>query len=346
MAKEQTILDRLNKVFGDSIVWTSDVRKEVEPISTGSISLDASLGIGGIPRGKITVFYGAEGTSKTTLCLSIANNAININKTKVVYIDTENMLDPNYVEKVVGTCDPNLITVAQPQTAEEAFMIAEAAIESGEYGLVVIDSIASLAPAKEQEGDFDEASNFAQASRLLGSFLRRKIWSIRTNNVAMLFTNQVRDTVGAYTKSYSMPGGHAIKHGAASIVFLSKADELKRDKKVIGQNIKFTTKKNKLFHPNIGYQFPLIYGEGVDRYRDMLSFCGNIGVIDRTGAYYRFGDIQLGRGAEEVYEFLGSNPDVVAEIRKASIAKVIGLHSSDANIEDELVDETIDNLDE
>lgn len=311
-------LDRIQDIYGDSVVYTelqeSDSNNELESISTGSLILDISSGVGGVPLGKITTIFGPESVGKSTLSCSVAKNAIQSGH-KVLYIDVENMLDFEYTEKLVGTLDRDKIIVVQPDTSEDSFKIAELGINSKEFGLIIFDSIGALAPIKEKEDDFDDV-NVALVSRQVSKFLRRNAYSIRTNKIAFLFLNQVRDSIGSYMSSYSMPGGHALKHYSSIIILLGKGGDLEFGKEKVGIKVKFTFKKNKLAPPYRAGLFPIMFGIGIDTYQDTLDFSSMVGVVTRSGPYYKFEEEVLGRGAIEAREYLQNNQDTLDKIWK------------------------------
>jgi len=253
-------------------------------------------------------------SGKTTLALSIAKNAIK-GGDNVFYIDVENMLDHSYAERLTEDKNLDHMTIAQPNTAEDAFIIAEKGILSKEFGLILFDSIGALAPNKEKKDEFDDA-NVALVPRLLAKFLRRNAFAIRTNNVAFVFLNQVRDQIGSYVQGYNTPGGHAIKHFASIIIFLSKGKEIKQGENTVGQLIKFVVKKNKLAPPFRSYVMPLFFGVGIDFYRDFITFSEMVGIILRAGAYYKFGDIVLGQGMVKSIEFLKEHQEVLDKIKE------------------------------
>lgn len=314
--KDTDFFTRLVDEYGDQVVFTDSAEeiKDITVISTGSISLNASLGIGGIPKGKISILYGPESSGKTGLALCTAKQAIDSGG-KVLYIDVENMLDLFYAKHLVGTLDKEKFIIVQPNTAEDAFTIAETGINSGNFDLIVFDSIGSLAPEKEKEDDFTDA-NVALVPRLLSKFLRRNAYSIRTKKIAFVFINQVRDTIGSYVSSYSTPGGHALRHYASIIVMLSKIEEIKAADVPIGIVIKFTVKKNKLAPPYRSFTFPFLFDSGIDTLRDLLKFGETIGHIQKAGPYYKFGDMTLGRGMVESIEFLKASPETLDKILK------------------------------
>lgn len=310
---------KIEKKFGDSVFTNKDFVAGVIP--TGSLSLDVSLGIGGIPKGRFTTIYGGFSSGKTTLCLQLAKNAIELGNS-VLYIDAEQTLDLSYAEAVIGDFSESMLIVT-PETAEEALTIAEygiggddkLGINPGEFGLIIVDSLAALAPEKEKEKELTD-SNVALVSRLLSAFFRRNADGVRRNNVAMVLTNQVRDNIGSYYGGYNLPGGHALKHYSSIILFLSAGEKIEQNKEAIGVVTKFTVKKNKLAPPFRQYYLPIMFGKGVDVYRDIVDFASTMGVIDKKGSYFVYEDDNLGQGMNKASDFLKEHPETLDKIRK------------------------------
>jgi recombination protein RecA len=293
--QDEDFIKRMVNKYGKSLMITDFSLPE--GISTDSISLDASIGVGGIPRSKFTEIYGPEGVAKTTIALHTARNAL-LKGYKVLYIDVENLLDITYAHAIIGGENKDFV-VMQPDMAEDAFDIAEQGIESGNFQLIIFDSIGGLAPKKEKEDEFEDA-NVALVPRLMSKFIRRNETSVRVNNVAFLFINQVRDNVGSYTQGYSTPGGHALKHIATVIIQLNKGTPIKIGDDQIGAMVSFTTKKNKLAPPFRSFTIPIIYGKGIDRIRDLVMFGESVGILSKAGPYIKYGDQNLGRGMNDV----------------------------------------------
>lgn len=317
MVKDKQFLEEMIKKYGEDILIKEGLP---EGISTSSVSLDASIGCGGIPRSKFTEIYGPEGVAKTTLCLNTAANAIKLGY-KVLYIDVENLLDKNYANHLVGTHSKEVFTILQPDKAEDAFNMAEKGIMSGEYALIIFDSIGALAPEKEKEDEFEDM-NVALVSRLMSKFIRRNEYLVRINNIAFVFLNQVRANVGSYTQGYTTPGGHALKHISTVIIQLGKGTPIKKGDDQIGTMVTFTTKKNKLAPPFRSYSIPIIFGEGVDTYRDLLSFGESIGVLSKAGPYYKYGEITVGRGVVDSITNLKGDQELYLEIRNKILNSV------------------------
>lgn len=309
-------LEELNVSTGDNL---QDNKLEV--IRTGSLSLDISTGIGGIPRGKSTELFGAEATGKTTLALSIANQALK-DGLKVLYIDAENTLFLDRVLSVVTNYDPELFTLMQPYKMEDSLFIAEEGIRSGSFGLVILDSIGSLAPKKVFEDDLDDA-NVALLARLLTTFVQRNAFEIREKKTAFVGINQVRDKIGSYMGGYETPGGHSWKHHCSLRIFLSKLADIKvGDNDPIGITTKFVVRKNKIAPPMRSFTFSIMFDKGVDIERDVVEFGIMLGVIDKRSGYYVFEDKTIGHGMLDACEFLHENQETLDKIINLCYNKV------------------------
>ena len=306
-------LDAILERFGDAMI-VSDTH-EVSAVSTGSMSLDVSTGIGGIPRGRFTEIYGPEGSGKTTLALTAAKNVVECGG-KVLYIDAEVMLSYPAIDVMLGyKFKADDFVLLQPETAEDAFMSIEEALESGGFDLIVVDTVAALEPRAEKEKDFDKAT-MAEISRMLPKFFKRNAAKVRDNNVAILLLNQVRDKVGSYTQGYNSPGGHALKHHTSMIIALTKGDTMKIGDKSIGIMSKFVIKKNKLSAPFRSYFIPIIFGRGIDLYSDAVDFCSMLGVIKKKGSYYKFEDVVLGQGKLAAGDYLKEHKETLDKIQE------------------------------
>jgi len=292
-----TFLDDILEKFGDEVLITDS--SDIIPISTGSISLDASIGIGGIPRGRITEIFGSEGTGKTTMALGMTRYALS-HGNKALYIDAENMLDYKLINMIVGEyIDAEKLVILNPQSAEDAFEMAEVGIKSGEFALVVLDSIGALAPQKEKDDDFAKA-NVALTARLVTKFLRRISYEVKNTNTALVLLNQVRDKIGSFIGGYDTPGGHALKHFTALRIALTRGKKIEvkkgKEKTVVGVEVNFNVRKNKLAPPFRGFHFPIMFGVGIDTPMDYLEYCTMLGIIKKSGAFYKFEGETLGQG--------------------------------------------------
>jgi recombination protein RecA len=338
MRKEfDSFLDEVRKSYDSEVIVTA--KSELDVIPTGITSLDASIGVGGIPRARMTEIYGPEGAGKTTLALGICKHA-NEQGLKVLYIDIENMLDYEYAHTLVGELDTDRFIILQPDTGEDALKLARKGIQSGEFGVVILDSVGAIAPDEEKKKDIED-QQYALVPKLITKFLRMVAYDVRVNNVALVFINQVRDTIGSYVKSYSVPGGHALKHFCSVIVQLKKGEQIKvgsgDDVAIVGINVSFTVVKNKLAAPFRSAVIPLMFGKGVDELRDLVSFADMIGVLQKAGSYYKYGDVVLGRGMVNSIEFLNANKETIDNIKKSC-------YNVTVTDKHELIDEDAENL--
>lgn len=325
MARVKSFSDQMLDKFGDEyakvFIEQGNEDEVITAISTGSAALDVSIGIGGIPKRRYTIIDGPEGSAKTTLAFSIAKQAIK-NGDRVLYVDVENQMSFEYIIELLGdNYIGNQLILTKPENSDDVFNICESAIASKEFGLIVLDSVAALSAPEEQERKFEQG-NMMVIPRDLAKFLRRMSYQVRTNNVAFLFINQVRDAVGSYVKAYSTPGGHALKHYASVIISLTKGEHIEvvkssgKDpkKEAIGIMTKFTIKKNKLAPPFRSFTIPIIFGVGVDTLRDAVTFAEELGVIQKAGAWYRLDGNNIGQGLLKTMEYFNGNKEVLDKV--------------------------------
>lgn len=319
--KETGFLSFLEDKYKEYII-TEDTNDSIQAIHTGSISLDFATGIGGIPIGRFTEIYGAESCGKTTLCLNISKQVVNSGK-KVLYLDMEHGIDYSYVNAVVGELDKENFILVAPDLSDECFDIAEVGIRSGEFTLIVIDSLGNLVSKLERENPF-EKDTMGRISRDLSKFLRRNSHAIRTSNTAFVFINQVRDKIGAYVPSVESPGGHALRHICSLRILLSntgsKNSQITMGETAVGILVNLSIRKNKLAKPFMSAQFPIIWGEGIDSERDLVDFSENLGIIKRAGAYYRYMldgvETNIGQGLPNTIAYLKEHKDVLDKIKE------------------------------
>lgn len=335
--KENTFIEEILDIFGDKVL--DNHTKKISALSTGSLSLDASIGVGGIPRGMITTMYGPEGSGKTTIALNTAKLLANSDK-KVLYIDVENLLNTSLLKAVLGedTKVENIV-ILTPDSAEDAFIMAEKGLESGEFELIVIDSVGAMASRKEKEVEFDK-DTMGQLPRLVARFIKRNVYDIRTSNVSVLILNQVRDNVGSYIKSFKMPGGHQLLHESAVIISLTKGEMLTKGKEIVGIVTKFSIKKNKLAPPFRSFTIPILFGQGIDYYADLLDFAKLLGVVKNKGAYYYFGDTNIGQGKNGARDFLINNEKALDNIVE-TVYNIVNYQSNIDDLLNDLEDEQI-----
>ncbi len=346
--KNLSFADMIEDEFGEDIVYR-EVDEKIDVISTGSISLDISLGMGGIPRGRISEIYGPESASKTTLCLSIAKNCSG----RVLYVDQEQGLDYRYIRAVVGNIDFDKFILAKPETSEQALGICEMGIQSGDFDLIVLDSIGALAPEKEKDKDLGDKTVALTAS-ILTQFLRRNAFAIRDSNVAMVFVNQIRANIGVmFGPKTNTPGGYALKHYTSVRLQLTKMGQkydIEDGEDIIGIHARFVVKKNKLAAPFKAFNYPLVFGDGIDRARGVIDFAKMLGIVIVRGAYYTFDGEQLGHGFDKTLVNLNENKEVLDKIEKMCYNSTVGLefykerrngNGTDTNIEEDILDGAI-----
>jgi len=325
-------LEELIDKYGEEISISKHT-EGVPVISTGSLAMDVSTGIGGVPRGRITEIYGPEGGGKTTICLHLSKNAI-AQGSKVLYVDVENSLDFGYVEDVFGF-EPNeeLFIVVQPASGEDALEIAEAGIDNG-FSLVIFDSIAAISPEKELEDPFDK-DHVGLTPRLASKFLRRQGSNINKKNVAMVFTNQVRANIGSYLGDLTTPAGHALKHYTSLRIYTAYGGKIEEPKgNYIGQWLSFIIKKNKMARPYRAAKSVLIYGKGIDYCRYAIAFGSLLGVVKTRGSYYVFEDETIGLGMAKSANALRENQELLDKIANACY-NAIGIGPKQEEVENE-----------
>lgn len=302
MPKTKDLIDLVLDKYGEDIIIRE--YKDGHPsISTGSLALDVSTGIGGVPLGRYTEFYGPEAGGKTTIALSIAKQALATDK-RVLYVDIENALDFGYAHEILGDLyDSDKVLIVQPASGEDAFEISEAGIDAG-YDLILFDSVAASPPKVELDEDDYSKQQVGLSPRLTAKFLRKTAHKIRSNEVAFVFTNQVRANIGSYFGGYTTPAGHALKHYTSLKVYISKSKSIEESGDVVGNAVKFIIKKNKLGIPYREAETNIIYGKGIDNLRDVLKFGLLLGVLKNRGPYYAFQDEVIGQGVVKSMEVL------------------------------------------
>ncbi len=317
VAKEkalETTMSQLRKRFGDgSIMKLGDASNiiNIGAIPTGSLALDLALGIGGIPRGRITEIYGPESSGKTTLCQHVIAQAQSAGGV-AAFIDVEHALDPAYARK----CGVNIdeLYVSQPDTGEQALEIAEALVRSGAVDVVVVDSVAALVPRAEIEGEMGDAHVGLQA-RLMSQALRKLVGAIKRSNTAVIFTNQLRMKIGVlFGNPETTSGGNALKFYAAVRLDIRRMEAIKQGSQVVGNRTRVRVKKNKVAPPFKMAEFDIMYDQGISREGDVLDMAVELDVVEKRGSYFSFGETRLGQGRENAKTFLRENPDVMAEV--------------------------------
>jgi recombination protein RecA len=315
IALEKALGDIVKRYGDGSIMRLGDAEHMmVETIPTGALSLDLALGVGGIPRGRITEIYGPEASGKTTLCLHIIAEAQRTGGT-CAFVDMEHALDPTYAGRV--GVDVQSLYVSQPDTGEQALEITETLVRSGAVEVIVVDSVAALVPRSEIEGDMGDATMGVQA-RLMSQALRKLSGAIKQTNTAVIFTNQLRQKIGVmFGNPETTTGGQALKFYASVRLDVRRIQSIKVGAEVIGNRTRVRVVKNKVASPFREAEFDIMYNEGISKYGDLLDLATNIEIVAKRGAFFSYGDIRLGQGRENAKDYLRQHPDLGAEIEQA-----------------------------
>ena len=309
----ETTIANIQKRFGEgTIMRLGDAyHLQVASIPTGSLSLDIALGIGGLPRGRVIEVYGPESSGKTTLCQHVIAEAQKLGGI-CAFIDMEHALDPSYAARC--GVDVNNLYVSQPDTGEQALEIADALIRSATMDVVVIDSVAALVPRAEIEGEMGDAHMGLQA-RLMSQALRKMSGFIKQTNTVVIFTNQLRSKIGVmFGNPETTSGGNALKFYASVRLDIRRIQAIKVGGDVVGNRTRVQVKKNKVAPPFTDCEFDIMYNEGISKTGDIIDLGSGYGIIDKRGAYLRYGDMLLGQGRENAKTFLRENPQLLGEL--------------------------------
>jgi recombination protein RecA len=308
-----SVISKINKQYGDGALMKLGTKKtiEVPVIPTGSLSLDAALGIGGIPRGRAIEIYGMEASGKTTLALHIAAESQKRGGT-VAFIDVEHALDPKYAKNLgVNTED---LLISQPDTGEEALEIAEMLVRSGAVDLITIDSVAALVPKAEIEGEMGDA-HMGLRARLMSQALRKLTGVLSKASTSAVFINQVRQKIGiSFGNPYTTPGGLALKFHASVRMDIRRISTLQQGNESIGIRVKVKVVKNKLAPPFKEAEFDIMYGTGISKEGELIDFGQSLNLVEKSGAWYTYGETSLGQGRENAKLFLKENPKISEEL--------------------------------
>ena len=315
-------LSQISKRYGDGAVMRlGDARHlVVESIPTGSLSLDIALGIGGIPRGRVTEIYGPESSGKTTICLHVIAEAQRRGGV-CAFIDMEHALDPAYA----GLIGVNIqdLWIAQPDTGEQALEIAETLVRSGAVDVVVVDSVAALVPRAELEGDMGDATMGVQA-RLMSQALRKLSGAISQTRTVVIFTNQLRQKIGVmFGNPETTTGGNALKFYTSIRLDVRRIQAIKVGTEITGNRTRVRVVKNKVAPPFREAEFDIMYNEGISKAGDLLDLAAAQEIITKRGAFYSFGETRLGQGRENAKDFLQQNPELAAEIEQIIRRQII-----------------------
>ena len=303
----------LDKQFGKGSVMLMSSRQEqkVASISTGILPLDLAIGIGGVPRGRITEIHGPESSGKTTVCQHVIAEAQRAGGT-AAFIDVEHALSPEYAQNL-GINLKDLL-VCQPDSGEEALEIMDALVRSGAIDVIVLDSVAALVPKAEIEGDMGDSHMGLQA-RLMSQAMRKLNGSISKTNTAAIFINQMREKIGVmYGSPETTPGGRALKFYASVIMDIRRVETIKRGSDAVGNRVKVKVTKNKVASPFRVCEFDIEFSRGVPRCACVLDVGEQLKIVQKVGAWYTYGDVRLGQGRENAKKFLDDNPEVLAAI--------------------------------
>jgi recombination protein RecA len=308
-----TALTQIERSYGKGSIMRmgEEVMNPIAFIPTGAVNLDAAIGIGGIPRGRISEIYGPESSGKTTLCLHIIANAQRAGGI-AAFVDAEHALDVQYAAKL-GVDVDNLL-VSQPDTGEQALDIAEVLIRSNAVDVVVIDSVAALVPRAEIEGEMGDAHVGLQA-RLMSQALRKITGAVNRSSTSVIFTNQIREKIGVmFGSPETTSGGRALKFYASVRLDIRRIGAIKDGQDVTGNRTRVKVVKNKCAPPFRQAEFDILYNEGISHYGLLIDIGSEEGIVEKSGSWYSYGDLRLGQGKENSKVFLNENPDIAEEI--------------------------------
>ena len=323
-----TAMAQIEKQFGKGAVMKMGekmARTDIPVVTTGVISIDAALGVGGIPKGRIVEIYGPESSGKTTLALHVVAECQKLGGV-AGYVDAEHAMDPNYANKLGVNIDE--LYISQPDDGEQALEIAEAMVRSGAIDIVVVDSVAALVPRSEIEGDMGQSSVGVQA-RLMSQALRKLTGITNKTNCIVIFINQLREKIGvSYGNPETTTGGRALKFYASIRIDIRRAEAIKVNERPIGNRTKVKITKNKVAPPFRTCEVDMMYGKGISRDGDLLDLGVELGLVKKSGSWFNYGEIRLGQGRENAKQFLSDNADIFATI-EAAARKHFGMKTRD-----------------
>ena len=307
-------------------------RVRIDSIPTGAINLDAAIGIGGIPRGRITEVYGPESSGKTTLCLHVVANAQKAGGV-AAFIDAEHALDVEYAKKL--GVDVESLLVSQPDTGEQALEICEILVRSGAVDVVVIDSVAALVPKAEIEGEMGDSHVGLQA-RLMSQALRKLTGAIARSKTSVIFINQLREKIGVmFGNPETTTGGKALKFYASVRLDIRRIGPVKEKEDVIGSHVRVKVVKNKVAPPFKQAEFDIMYDEGISHASLVLDIAAEAGIIDKSGAWYSYGSQRIGQGRENAKLYLKDNPALMTEVEE-KVKGILGIKAADTQADAEV----------
>ena len=310
-----TALEQIEKNFGKGTIMKlgENMHMNVDHISTGSIGLDAALGIGGLPKGRIVEIFGPESSGKTTIALHVIAEAQKQGG-EVAFIDVEHALDPVYARKL-GVDIDNLL-VSQPDTGEQALEIIETLVRSGAIDIIVLDSVAAMTTKAEIDGDMGDAHVGVQA-RLMSQAMRKLTAVISNTNTVAIFINQIREKIGVmYGNPETTPGGRALKFYSSVRIEVRRGEPIKDGGEIIGNRTKCKVVKNKVAPPFKTAEFDILYGQGVSKMGEIVDTAVDFDIIKKSGSWFSYNDMKIGQGREKVLDYLKNNTDICNEIEK------------------------------
>jgi recombination protein RecA len=317
-------LSQIEKQFGKGSIMRlgeSDVARDIQVVSTGSLGLDLALGVGGLPRGRVVEIYGPESSGKTTLTLSVIAQMQKLGGT-AAFIDAEHALDPQYAAKL--GCKVEDLLISQPDNGEQALEIADMLVRSGSVDVVVIDSVAALVPRAEIEGEMGEPQMGLQA-RLMSQALRKLTANIKRSNTLVIFINQIRMKIGVmFGNPETTTGGNALKFYASVRIDIRRIGAIKKGDEVIGSETRAKVVKNKVAPPFRNAEFDILYGEGISREGEIIELGVANKIVDKSGSWYSYGKERIGQGKDNVREYLKEHPEVAMEI-EAKVRAELGV---------------------
>ncbi|MEK7263089.1 MAG: recombinase RecA [Bacteroidota bacterium] len=300
--------------------------QKIEAISTGSISLDAALGIGGVPRGRVVEIYGPESSGKTTICLHVIAEAQKLGGL-AAFVDTEHALDIQYARKL--GVDVNNLLLSQPEYGEQALEIVETLVRSGAIDVIIVDSVAALTPRAEIEGEMGDPTMGVHA-RLMSQALRKLTSAISKSKTLVIFTNQLRQKIGImFGNPETTTGGNALKFYASIRIDIRKDEVLKDATSIIGNRVKVKIVKNKVAPPFREARFDILYNEGISKLGDLIDTAVEQNIIQKSGSWFSYGETRIGQGRDSVKEFLKNSPTLTDEIN-VNLRKKLGLTMEEA----------------